>query len=129
MEHLTPIWLDMVHAWIERGAEDKATVEVDARLAEFGINWERESDSYKDGVDYDTERAMLKKEAQRLVALIRFSHPSFKMLPDNDAFRHVRMRICEQTSLRKFKAVNKMTNDELREFNAIAKGIYHRFSA
>jgi len=129
METLTPIWLDMVHAWIANGNEDAALEEANRRLVDFDINWERDADSYKEGMDYDTERSLLKKEARRVVTLVRFSSPVLKVLPDQDAYRKARRMICEASVLGKFKKVEKMTNDELRSFNSTGKAMYQRLAA
>lgn len=124
MEALTPVWLDLVHQWIVNGAESRAVEEVDKTLKEFNIEWGSEAKNFKEGLDYDVERGLLKREATRTVQLIRFSHSSFKYMSDAEAFPEVRKRICN-SALGQFKKVDKMTLEELRKFVTVAKRIYH----
>lgn len=120
METLTPQWLDWVHSLIMAGNERIAVSEVDRQLQQFSIEWGAESKNFKEGMDYDVERGLLLKEAARLVSQIRFGHPAFRYMTDENAFSEVRRSVCA-AALGKFKKSNKMTLAELRRFVAEAK--------
>jgi hypothetical protein len=124
MESLTPIWLDMVCAWIKNGKEDKAIEEVEARLNEYGISLDVFANSYSEGLDYDTEKNLEKKEAQRNTQMLRFSHPDYVLLSDGEAFSQVRRDVCKR-AFGSFKEVKKMTLEELRAYNKTAQEIYY----
>ena len=128
METLTPLWLDLIHQWIMQDSEVRAVEEVDRQLQAFNIEWGEASSTFREGLDYDVARSLQKKEANRLTQLIRFAHPSLKYLPDADAFREVRHRVCK-LALGQFKTVDKMTLEELRRYVDCAQRVYRTAQA
>lgn len=91
LSELGPHWIDMTLDWVRRGKVVEAMDEVNRRLKELGVVVEERA-SFKEKLDYDVETKLLKKEAARLVAQIRFT-TAFSREPDEIAFPAIRKLI------------------------------------
>jgi len=75
----------MISMMIKSGFIDKAHTLVDELIEKYEI-LVRADESGEDEIDYDTKIKLIRKEAQRMTAQIRFSHPKFRSLPEERAY-------------------------------------------
>jgi len=126
MDELGPIWVDMIHQWIETGKESQAVTEIEKRISEAGIVPNPEK-NFNSALDYDTETKLLRQQANNLVQQIRFSVPRFKSMADSDAYKEIRVYLCCKTfGENKFKPIDKMSLDQKRRFVNTAKQVYRQ---
>lgn len=122
MESLGSFWIDMILDWVRKGRVEDATEEVERRVEEFDIFVDKEVKTFNDNLDYDTETNLLRKEAQRLVQGIRFSHPAFKDMPDERAYAAIRERITKRV-IGVWKPFNRLSLEQKRLWVRVANDL------
>lgn len=83
----------------------------------------QEHDEFGKELSYDVRTRLAKKEAQRVTALIRFSHPRFKILSDDIAFSEVRKHVSIEC-FREFKPFKKLSLENKELWCEKADSIY-----
>jgi superfamily II DNA or RNA helicase len=119
---------DLYSSWIyelcRAGHKDKAREELLRKVEEFDIDMGA-GDQFLDQLDYDTRLALVRKDAQRISGLIRFSHPSFKHRTDDKVFQDVRTTINRLAGLPRVKsAFNKATLEQKEHWCDVANKFY-----
>lgn len=122
MDNLGSFWIDMILDWVRKGRANDAAEEVARRVSEFDIFVDKEVKTFNDNLDYDTETNLLKKEAQRLVQSLRFSHPAFKDMPDERAYGAIRERVTNAV-VGTWKPFNRLSLEQKRAWVQFANDL------
>jgi superfamily II DNA or RNA helicase len=122
MEIVDSHFKEWIYSLCSKSKEDYARELLHKIIEENSIEY-AEFDNFEKQLSYDVRKRLARKDADRLVSLIKFSHPLFKSRNDNASFADARKMVCNRC-FGYFISVKKMSLEQVEAFCVCAEEFY-----